>query len=119
MSKHHDIERAEGVMAPYLEDLKTIEKIDSGTNTKTGIDRVGSYLQERFSAFGFSTHVDKQEDYGTQLIATHQGKAQNGPRILLIGHIDTVFSEGEAERRPFTIVQQNGKRIATGPGVLD
>jgi glutamate carboxypeptidase len=119
MSKHHDIERAEGVMAPYLDDLKTIVNIDSGTYTKAGIDRVGSYLQERFSAFGFSTHVDKQEDYGNHLIATHQGKAQNGPRILLIGHIDTVFSEGEAERRPFTIVQQNGKRIATGPGVLD
>lgn len=119
MSKHHDIERAEGVMAPYLDDLKTIVNIDSGTYTKAGIDRVGSYLQERFSAFGFSTHVDKQEDYGNHLIATHQGKAQNGPRILLIGHIDTVFSEGEAGRRPFTIVQQNGKRIATGPGVLD
>jgi glutamate carboxypeptidase len=119
MSKHRDIERAERVIEPYLDDLKTIVNIDSGTYTKAGIDRVGSYLQERFQAFGFSTHVDKQEDYGNHLIATHQGKAQNGPRILLIGHIDTVFSEGEAERRPFTIVQHNGKRIATGPGVLD
>src|SRR5260221_9862385 len=119
MSKHRDVERAERVMEPYLDDLKTIVNIDSGTYTKAGIDRVGSYLQERFQAFGFSTHVDKQEDYGNHLIATHQGKAQNGPRILLIGHIDTVFPEGEAERRPFTIVQQDGKRIATGPGVLD
>lgn len=119
MSKHRDIERAERVVATYLDDLKTIVNIDSGTYTKTGIDRVGSYLQERFSAFGFSTHIDKQEDYGNHLIATHQGKAQKGPRILLIGHIDTVFSEGEAERRPFSIGQQNGKRVATGPGVLD
>lgn len=119
MSKHRDIERAERVVATYLDDLKTIVNIDSGTYTKTGIDRVGSYLQERFSAFGFSTHIDKQEGYGNHLIATHQGKAQKGPRILLIGHIDTVFSEGEAERRPFSIGQQNGKRVATGPGVLD
>ena len=119
MSKHRDIERAERLMATYLDDLKTIVNIDSGTYTKAGIDRVGSYLQERFSAFGFSTHIDKQEDYGNHLIATHQGKAQQGTRILLIGHIDTVFSEGEAERRPFSISQQNGKRIATGPGVLD
>lgn len=119
MSKHHDIEQAELLMEPYLDDLKTIVNIDSGTYTKAGIDRVGSYLQERFRAFGFSTHVDKQQDYGNHLIAIHRGKAQNGPRILLIGHIDTVFSEGEAERRPFTIVQQHGKRIAIGPGVLD
>ncbi len=119
MSKHRDIERAERILEPYLDDLKTIVNIDSGTYTKVGIDRVGSYLQERFSAFGFSTHIEKQAEYGNHLIATHTGQAQNGPRILLIGHIDTVFSEGEAERRPFTIVQQNGKRIATGPGVLD
>ncbi|HJT56296.1 MAG TPA: M20 family metallopeptidase [Ktedonobacteraceae bacterium] len=119
MSKHRNIERAERNIEPYLADLKTIVNIDSGTYTKAGIDRVGAYLQERFSSFGFSTHVDKQEDYGNHLIATHSGKAPNGPRMLLIGHIDTVFSEGEAERRPFTIVQQNGKRIATGPGVLD
>lgn len=119
MSKHYDIERAERNIEPYLADLQTIVNIDSGTYTKVGIDRVGSYLQERFSAFGFSTHIDKQQDYGNHLIATHQGKAPNGPRIVLIGHIDTVFPEGEAERRPFTIIQQHGKRIATGPGVLD
>src|SRR5213078_4638906 len=45
--------------------------------------------------------------------------ASQGPRILLIGHIDTVFPAGEAQRRPFAISQQNGSRIATGPGVLD
>lgn len=119
MSKHRDIERAESVMQPYLNDLKTIVNIDSGTYTKAGVDLVGYYLQERFSDFGFSTHVDKQVDYGNHLIATHLGKAQHGARILLIGHIDTVFSDGEVERRPFTISKQNGKRIATGPGVLD
>ncbi|HZU65715.1 MAG TPA: M20 family metallopeptidase [Ktedonobacteraceae bacterium] len=119
MSKHRDIEQAERTMVPYLDDLKTIVNIDSGTYTKSGIDRVASYLQERFSAFGFSTHIEKQQEYGNHLIATHTGKAPHGPRILLIGHIDTVFAEGEAERRPFTIMQRDGKRIATGPGVLD
>ncbi|HLH63731.1 MAG TPA: M20 family metallopeptidase [Ktedonobacteraceae bacterium] len=119
MSKHRDIERAEGNLEPYLDDLKTIVNIDSGTYTKAGLDRVGAYLQERFSAFGFSTRIDKQQEYGNHLIATHHGKAQNGARILLIGHIDTVFSAGEAERRPFTIMQRDGKHIATGPGILD
>ena len=38
---------------------------------------------------------------------------------MLIGHIDTVFPAGEVERRPFAISQQNGRHIATGPGVLD
>ena len=93
--------------------------IDSGTYTKAGIDRVGAYLEERFSDFGFSTTFDKQQEYGNNLVATREGSAKQGPRVLLIGHIDTVFSEGEVQKRPFALSERNGKRIATGPGVLD
>jgi glutamate carboxypeptidase len=119
MNKHRDVERAERVMGEYLEDLKNIVNIDSGTFTKAGVDRVGTYLQERFQAFGFSTSFDRQERYGDHLIATHPGMVPHGPHILLIGHIDTVLPEGEAERRPFSISQRDGARIAMGPGVLD
>jgi glutamate carboxypeptidase len=119
MNAHQVVEQAEQLMQEYLDDLKAIVNIDSGTYTRPGVDRVGAYLQERFQAFGFSTHFDRQERFGDHLIATHTGNAPAGPRILLIGHIDTVFPEGEAQRRPFAIGQQNGKRIATGPGVLD
>jgi glutamate carboxypeptidase len=119
MNNHRDVDRAEQIMDDYLEDLKNIVNIDSGTFTKAGIDRVGAYLQERFQAFGFSTRFDTQEEYGDHLVATHSGKSQHGPRIVLIGHIDTVFPEGEVGRRPFSISQRDGTRIATGPGVLD
>ena len=81
ISKHRDIERAEQTMDTYLEDLKTIVNIDSGTFTKAGIDRVGAYLQERFQAFGFSTRFDRQEEYGDHLIGTHIGQASHGPRV--------------------------------------
>src|SRR5579872_4571727 len=103
----------------YLADLKAIVNIDSGTFTKPGIDRVGAYLSERFTDFGFSTSFDRQKQYGDHLVAAHSGSNPNGPRLLFIGHIDTVFSEGEVARRPFNITRSNGKTIATGPGVLD
>jgi glutamate carboxypeptidase len=119
MNVHKLVEQAEQSMEQYLGDLQTIVNIDSGTYTKPGIDRVGAYLQERFSSFGFSTHIERQEQYGNHLVATHTGSAPEGPRLLLIGHIDTVFPEGEAQRRPFALGQQDGRRIATGPGVLD
>ncbi len=119
MNNHRDVERADQLMDDYLEDLKNIVNIDSGTYTKAGVDRVGTYLQERFRALGFSTRFDRQEAYGDHLVATHSGTRADGPRVVLIGHIDTVFPEGEVERRPFTISQQDGMRIATGPGVLD
>ena len=117
--QHPDVARAETILDAYLEDLKAIVNIDSGTFTKAGIDRVGAYLQERFADFGFSTSFDRQKQYGDHLVATHKGSNPNGPRLLLIGHIDTVFSEGEVARRPFKIARSNGKTVATGPGVLD
>ncbi len=113
------VQRAEQLMEQYLDDLKTTVNIDSGTYTKDGVDRVAVYLEERFQLFGFSTRIERQKEYGNHLVATHSGSAPNGPRILLIGHIDTVFPEGEAGRRPFAISTKNGGRIATGPGVLD
>ncbi len=113
------VEQAEQSMPPFLDDLQSIVNIDSGTYTKVGIDRVGAYLQERFQSLGFSTHFDKQQEYGDHLVATHAGNNPNGPHILLIGHMDTVFSEGAAQERPFTLGQRNGMRVATGPGVLD
>jgi glutamate carboxypeptidase len=119
MKKHHLVEQAERIMEPYLDDLKAIVNIDSGTYTKPNVDRVGAYLQERFADFGFDTSVDRQQAYGDNLVATHKGNALNGARILLIGHMDTVFSDGEAQRRPFALSQRNGSSIATGPGVLD
>ena len=48
-------------------------------------------------------------------MATFHGARKNGPHIFLIGHCDTVFSEGTAAQRPFTI--KDG--IAYGPGVVD
>jgi glutamate carboxypeptidase len=119
LNKHHFVERAEQLLEPYLADLKAIVNIDSGTYNKAGIDRVGTYLQDRFHAFGFSTYFDYQQEYGNHLVATHKGNAPDGPAILLVGHIDTVFPDGEAKRRPFSIGEQDGMRIAKGPGVLD
>ena len=119
MLHHTFLSQAEKVIAPYMADLKATVNIDSGTYTKVGIDRVGAYLADRFTDFGFSTTFERQETYGDNLVATHTGGAANGPRILLVGHLDTVFPEGEARRRPFALGERNGMHIATGPGVLD
>lgn len=119
MRKHPLIEQAEHDMQAYLADLKAIVNIDSGTYTKAGVDRVGAYLQELFQQSGFATSFHAQQEYGDHLIATYQGDVANGARIVLIGHIDTVFPEGEAELRPFALSERAGRQVATGPGVLD
>ena len=119
MQKHRFVANAEQIMEPFLADLETVVNIDSGTYTKVGIDRIAAYLQTRFHDFGFETSVDEQQEYGNNLVATHKGSAPNGPRILLIGHTDTVFPEGDVAHRPFTLSEREGRHIASGPGILD
>ncbi len=119
MSAAQDLARAQQIMDAYVADLQTIVNIDSGTYTPEGINQVGTYLAERFQGWGFITRFEKQEGYGDHLIATRQGSKSDGPRLLLIGHIDTVFPAGEVARRPFTLGERGGMRVATGPGVLD
>lgn len=119
MNKTRELVQAQEIMDTYLADLQAIVNIDSGTFTREGVNRVGSYLAERFQDWGFTTRFDPQTEYGNHLIATRQGKDPAGARLLFVGHIDTVFPEGEAARRPFALSEREGKRIATGPGVLD
>ena len=118
MNAHQVVEQAEQLMQQYLDDLKTIVNIDSGTYTRSGINQIVTYLQTRFHDFGFDTRVDEQQEYGNHLVATHKGNAPNGPRILVIGHTDTVFPEGHAIRRPFTLSEREGRQIASGPGIV-
>lgn len=119
MSAKDDLARAQQCINAYLADLQAIVNIDSGTYTPTGINQVGAYLARRFEDWGFVTRVEKREGYGDHLLATRQGGRSGGPRLLCIGHIDTVFPEGEVARRPFALGERDGLRVATGPGVLD
>ncbi|GER87759.1 glutamate carboxypeptidase [Dictyobacter vulcani] len=119
MPKNFFVGRAESVLEPFLADLQTIVNIDSGTYLKSGVDQVGIYLQQRFQHLGFQTYFDEQPEYGNHLVAVHNGTNPRGPRLLLVGHMDTVFPDGEAMRRPFSRAHLKGVPIAKGPGVLD
>ncbi len=119
MQKNRFVEHAERIIEPLLADLAAIVNIDSGTFTKAGVDEVGAYLEKRFHDFGFVTYFDAQERYGNNLVATRRGANSMGPRLMLIGHIDTVFPAGEVARRPYSVSEREGVRTAKGPGVLD
>jgi len=58
--------------------------------------------------------ADPEGRFGNTVVGTFHG-ARTGPRVLLIGHMDTVFDAGTAAARPFRI--DDG--IAYGPGVTD
>ncbi len=100
----------------YLADLERLVNTDCGSYTKAGVDAVGRWAAERLRELG--AHVTSHPNdlgLGSTVIGEFAGADPNGPTLLCIGHMDTVFDEGTAAERPFRI--EGG--IATGPGVTD
>jgi glutamate carboxypeptidase len=100
----------------FLEDLEALVNTDCGSYTKAGVDTVGRWTGEFLEELGASVEnrPDPAGRLGDTVVATFRGRPA-GPRVLLIGHLDTVFDEGTAAARPFAI--EDG--IARGPGVTD
>jgi glutamate carboxypeptidase len=103
----------EGKLDAYLDDLRTLVSIDSGSYDKAGVDAVNAWLEKRLTKLDFTVERHPQAEFGDDLLATLRGKGQG--RILLLGHTDTVFPTGTATERPMTIQDD---RIL-GPGTCD
>ncbi len=94
--------------------LETTVNINSGTMNLEGVQEVGRVFESEFSALGFETSwvpMDTVERAG-HLVAERKGS--RGKKILLIGHIDTVFETDS----PFQRFERMGS-MAAGPGVED
>lgn len=97
-----------------LDLLKETVDINSGTMNFAGVRKVGVVFEREFKALGFSTQwVDgKAFNRAGHLLAQY---GTRGPKILLIGHLDTVF----AENSPFQKMQMLSNGNASGPGTTD
>jgi len=93
--------------------LERIVNIDSGSYRKVGTDEVGKILTYEYQKLGFVADIHYVEKRGNNIVLKH--KESKEPKVLLIGHIDTVFPEGTVAKRPFTIEGD----YARGPGVFD
>ena len=95
--------------------LERITLINSGSHNHAGVKAVADVLAPEFAALGFTTEWIDQSAQGRagHLFARHEG-APGTTKMLLIGHLDTVFEPGS----PFTGFVREGDR-ATGPGVVD
>jgi glutamate carboxypeptidase len=97
-----------------LELLEQVVNVNSGTFNPAGVRRVGMIYQAEFDALGFATRlIDMTEvQRGPHLFAEREG---HGPRVLLIGHLDTVFEEDS----PFQRYERLADGWAKGPGTED
>jgi glutamate carboxypeptidase len=105
-----------GDLPAYLEDLEELVNTDCGSYTRDGVDQVGRWVTAFVTELGATveTRPDPAGRLADTIVATFAGAA-DGPRVLLIGHMDTVFDPGTAAERPFRIEEG----VAYGPGVTD
>jgi glutamate carboxypeptidase len=106
----------EARLPDYLADLERLVDIDCGSYTKPGVDEVGAWVQTAFADLGARIEVTPNaEPHGDTVTAILGDRDAEGPTVLLIGHMDTVFEPGTVSERPFRI--EAGR--ALGPGVSD
>jgi len=94
--------------------LRTAVNINSGTHNFAGVRAVGDLFRKEFDALGFKTSWVDGTPFkrAGHLIADHPG---SGPRIILIGHLDTVFEKDS----PFQRYEAIDASSAKGPGIID
>jgi glutamate carboxypeptidase len=102
----------------YLAELEALVNIDCGSYTPDGVNRVADFATDALRELGAEVERKRHEPaagarrLGDLVVGRLAG---DGPRLLLIGHMDTVFDPGTAAARPY---RSSGDR-ATGPGVTD
>jgi glutamate carboxypeptidase len=91
---------------------KDLVNTESGSSYLEGVDEIAQKIEQVLKTAGAKTNIIENAKAGNALFAEFSGK--EAP-VLFLGHMDTVFKEGEIAKRPFTI--KDGR--AYGPGVLD
>ena len=95
--------------------LERVVNINSGSLNPKGVREVGNIFSEAFDAIDFETRwidMPKEMNRAGHLFASIKGK--KGKKLLLIGHLDTVFEENS----PFQTFERHDS-IAYGPGAND
>ncbi len=96
-----------------MDTWKSLVNRDCGSGNKAGVDSVGQDIRRFLEPLGFMVRFHEYEKAGNMLVAEYGDMTK--PFVILTGHMDTVFADGTAAERPFTV--QDGR--VTGPGVLD
>lgn len=108
------LSRAQAEQPAYLDTLKTLVSVDTGTGTQEGLEQVSALLVKRLTELGAKVETfPATPSAGNNIIGTFKGSGTKD--FLLMVHYDTVFGPGTVAKRPF---RTEGDR-AYGPGVAD
>ncbi len=109
------VEWSEAHTEDAIDLLENLVNINSGSLNQQGVKDVGAVLSSELEALDFETRwieMPPEMGRGGHLFGEHKGNL--GEKILLIGHLDTVFEPDDDFQ---TFSRQGSKAI--GPGVED
>ena len=96
--------------------LEALVNVNSGSRNLTGVTKVGQMMRAELEPLGFRVRWIPMAKAGRagHVVATHKGDGR-GRRMLLIGHLDTVFEPDS----PFQAWRLKPDGWAEGPGAGD
>ncbi len=104
--------------AALLKRLRALVEIESPSDDKTAVDRANDLVAGWAVDLGATVKLHKQRAFG-DVLELRFGPVKNPraqrPRVLLLGHLDTVWALGTLAKMPW---RESGGKIF-GPGVLD
>jgi len=99
-----------------VETIQQLVEIESPSDVKAAVDRLGAVLASRFDDIGGKITFHPAEKSGNQLQVDFKPSGSGKQKsVLLLGHMDTVYPIGTISKMPCRVA----KGRVWGPGVLD
>ncbi len=97
-----------------VQSLRQLVEIESPSDSKPAVDRLGAMLAGQFEKLGGHSMFHRVPNVGDHLQVDFAGK-RGGKPVLLLGHLDTVYPLGTLSSMPCKVA---GGRLS-GPGAFD
>jgi glutamate carboxypeptidase len=94
--------------------VRELVEMESPSDNKQAVDRLGQLLAGKFSALGGRVKLHSAASVGDSLQVDFTGRSAGKP-VLLLGHMDTVYPLGTLSTMPCRV----GDGRLWGPGTLD
>src|SRR5437879_3426646 len=81
-----------------VETIRQAVEIESPTDNKHAVDRLGHWLASKFEALGGHSKFHRTADFGDHLQVDFPGRDRRKP-VLLLGHFDTEIGRASCRER--------------------
>jgi glutamate carboxypeptidase len=109
------LRQVEGQRGRLLQRLRELVEVESPSEDKAAVDRAGALVAGWAEAMGGRVKRHRQRKFGDVLEIQFGPRTGKRGRVMLLGHLDTVWPMGTLKKMPWT--EANGTICA--PGVLD